>query len=220
MASDSSNSISVSPCSPPPARGNAGDHPVADRARHGRASGASFSAASLMAVPSGASTAISTQNDVKRTIGGAGRAALRRTRVAGGTKFRDGLPPPEFVRDQAFAVARRQRLGNSGGFQTRLRHAQRGAIDLRARIGTHRNHNAGRYRAKAQRQDDEGHEDFDAAQSRARRRRLSKTVRVCDRRRALHRLNRGSPVSQFTAMRADRPSSVSAISPPDDWPSG
>ena len=36
----------------------------------------------------------------------------------------------------------------------------------------------------------------------------------------LHRFNCGSPVSQFTAMRADRPSSVSAISPPDDWPSG
>ena len=90
---------------------------------------------------------------------------MRRSRIAGETKFRDGLPPPEFVRNQTFPVARRKRLGNPGGFETGLRNAQCGAIDLRARIGTHRHHHAGRYRAEPQRQDDEGNENFDERKS-------------------------------------------------------
>ena len=169
MASDKQQFDQRQPLLAPPARSNAGDQPAADRARHGFASVASFNAASLMAVPSGASTATSTQNDCKAPFAGAGRAPCAGRVSLGGTKFRDGLPPPEFVRDQAFAVARRKRLGNAGGFETRLRNAQRGAIDLRARIGTHRHHHAGRYRAEPQCQDDEGNEDFDAAQIRARR---------------------------------------------------
>ena len=87
MASDSSNSISVSPCSPLRRAATRAISRRADRARHCFASVASFNAASLMAVPSGASTATSTQNDFKAPFAGAGRDALRRSRL----RWRDEL---------------------------------------------------------------------------------------------------------------------------------
>ena len=88
MASDSSNSISVSPCSPPPARGNAGDQPVCGLRASWLRLGRELQRREL---DGGAVRRLDRylrpRTTVKAPFAGAGRARLAAARVAGGTKF-------------------------------------------------------------------------------------------------------------------------------------
>jgi hypothetical protein len=58
-------------------------------------------------------------------------------------------------------MARDKRLGNPRCLQTRLSHAEGDTAGLRATVGTHRDRNSGRYRAKTERKNSERDEDFE-----------------------------------------------------------
>jgi hypothetical protein len=58
-------------------------------------------------------------------------------------------------------MARHKRLGEPRRLQTRLGQAEGKTAGLRATVGTHRNRNSGRYRAQAERKDNECNKDFE-----------------------------------------------------------
>ena len=161
MASDRSNSISVRPCSPAPAAATRAISSVACGERHGFASGASFKRRELRwrcrLVPP---PRLRPRTIFTAPTAGAGWQPCGGAPVVSWSNFGDRLPP-----SVSFCIGlrdtRRKRLGNACGFQARLGHPQGDAAGLRARIGTHRNRHAGRYRAKTQRQNNEGNEDFE-----------------------------------------------------------
>jgi hypothetical protein len=141
---------------------------------------------------------------------------LRRAPLVSWSNFGDLLAPSVSFCNQAFAIARRKHIGNACGFQARLGEPQRDAASLGTRIRSHRQRHTGQYRAKTERQYNESNEDFEQRETALA---VASDVHSGGLQ-PLHRVNRGSPVSQLTAIRADRPSSVNATSPPDDWPSG